>query len=174
MSLGAPRSPWGRAPHFASVLPAFSPFLVSSFSSMFLSVCFFFLLRLLLFPGPFVIMPLFAEFLAVVLQVLVANQSHSILVPGLGGVCDGMLAGTPHTQSNCYGRPAKPMLLQLTVINPPMVKLRPRNQNAPVNHYQMIPWGHLDKRRRYCLYLCTCIMSAYMYIDQTKILHAVM
>lgn len=84
-------------------------------------------------------MMLFAQFFAVVLQVTVANQSQRILVQGLGGVCDSGLAGMPHTQSNRYGRPTEAMLFKLTVINPTVVKLRPWNENAPVNHYQLIP-----------------------------------
>lgn len=171
MSLDASRRPWSRAPHSASVLPAFSPLLLSSFSSLFLSFSSLSFLCLLLFPGPFAIETLPAQFFAVMLQVTVAN--HHILVPGLGGVCAGMLARTPHAQSDRYSHPTETMLLQLTVINPTMVKLRPRNENAPVDHYKLIPWSHLNKRRNvvckdgYMLCLFRCIeLNAKAYMHQ--------
>lgn len=95
------------------------------------------------------------------LQVYGGIRSHHILVKDLGGACDGALDGTPHAQSNRYGRPAEATLLQLTVINPTVFKVSARNQNAPVNHYQFILRGHLNKRRRYCLDWCMCIMLLY-------------
>jgi len=114
-----------------------------------------------------------SQSLAVLAQVSRVNQRHHILVPGLGsctligrtgqGTEDATGRGAPNSKVDGDRRPAVAVLLHLTVVDTAVRQLGAPNQDASLNHNQLVTCYYLEGHDA-----CVGLMCLYDNLDSVN------